>query len=309
LKRVDNGSEQMNVDGRTSGDVVTLWNGTGASDTGGDWTAGNKGNESASADSGGGTNGWATTVTSLNDVTTFDNGSMADIVGTYGELKFMMQPKAFPVDSVLRVGFLDDSNDIVGSWLNVANYVSNMDLDTWQQVSIPIEDFSLDGNVQKLRFRYRVTSGQHFWFDDLELIEIGDGPYKFRIAAPVSENWYMSMLVLQIIAPESGWNNDAFANISGGLANGLILRQRRLSIDESLWRFVTKNNREMFGQYHPQESFAFADNTLLLGFMVKPGKATVIITADDVLEFAVRDDLSSITDMRAYLHYGVEEVS
>jgi len=309
LKESGDGSESMNVDGRPSGTPVTVWNGTGASDTGGDWTASDTGSEQAAADAGSGTNGWDTGVTALNGFTTFDNGSLVDVAGTYDTLQLQLNPQAFPTGARLQVGFLDASNALVGNLLRIEQYASNMDLDVWQQVSLPVEDFNLDADVQKLRFRYAVEAGQRHYLDDITLIPAGgDGPYRFGIRAPVGERYHLSMLVLQVTAPETGWNNDAFANIAGGLTNGLLLRHRRLSDSTTLWRFNTKDNREMFGQYHPQESFAFADGTLLLGFMVKPGKASVIVTDDDVLEFIVRDDLSSITDMRAYMHYGVEEV-
>ena len=75
-----------------------------------------------------------------------------------------------------------------------------------------------------------------------------------------------------------------------------------------LWKFICKNNAQLFGQFHPQDDVNFADGTLLMGFMVKPGKASVRITDDDVLEFVVRDDLSSISEMRAYCHFGVEVI-
>lgn len=310
LKRTDNGTESMNVDGTPSGTSVVLWNGTGAGDTGGDWTPAGVGSESASADAGSGTNGWDTGVTSSGDNLTFDNGSLIDIDGTYDSLTFQIQPKAYPVGSRLRVCFLDAANNRVGNLLRVDNYNSNMDLDVWQQVSIPISDFALTGDAQKLRFRTLNSSGQQYWLDDIELVgNGGSGPYRFQIAAPAGQRYHLSMLVLQVSAPETGWNNDAFANIASGLSNGLICRQRRLSDSEILWKFNTKDNKELFGQYHPQESFAFADSTLLVGFMIKPGKASVIVSEDEVLEFVVRDNLSTVTDIRAYMHYGVEEVA
>jgi hypothetical protein len=309
LKLSGTGTENMNVDGRPAGTPVVLWNGTGAGDTDGDWTPGDTGSETPES-AHAGTNGWDTGVAALNNITRFDAGSPIDVDSLYQQLQFWIQPKAFPTNSWLQIGFLDAANNLVGNLLRVEQYASNMDLDTWQQVAIPIVDFGLTAPVQRLVFRYRVTDGQHHWFDDIELVpDGGGGPYRFGLAAPAGERWHMSMLVLQVVAPETGWNHDSFASIAGGLTNGLLLRHLRRSTGETLWKFATKDNRETFGQYHPQESFAFADGTLLLGFMVKPGKASVVVTEDDVLEFVVRDDLSSIPDIRAYLHYGVEEVS
>jgi hypothetical protein len=307
FKRTDDSTEQMNVNGTALGSPVTLWNGTGAGDSGGDWTAGGTGSETA-ASKHAGTNGWDSGVTAQNNNTRFNNGSMVDVDGSYDELTFWLQPKAWPVSSRLRVRWVDGSNNPVGSNIRVENYATNMDLDVWQQVSIPIADFNLTGNVQKLEFTYRITSGQQHWFDDVELVaSSGGGPYRFRVAAPDANTLYhVSMVALVVAGPQSGWDSTAFGNIVTGLAKGLLLRQKRLSDAEVLWSINSKDNTDLFGRFHPQDDITFADGTLLVGFMIKPGLASVIVTDDEVLEFVVRDDLSSLTNMRAYVHFGTE---
>ena len=307
FKRTDNGTELMNINGLSSGSAVVIWNGTGAGDTGSDWSTSGEGSETAGAMYSG-TNGWDTGVTTLDANTRFDNGSMINIAGTYDSLSFWMQPKAVPGGSIVRVAWLDDTDTALGNKPRIDDYTSNMDLDVWQKVTIPIADFGLTGNAQKLQFRYRGQASQQYYFDDIELASSGGtGPYIFRIAAPDANTIYhLSMAVLQIAAPSSAWNRDAFGNILGGIANGLIMRHRRISTSDILWRFVTKTNMELFGQFHPQDDVTFSDGDLLIGFMVKPGKATVTITNDDVLEFVVRDNLTTISEMRAYCHYGVE---
>jgi hypothetical protein len=308
--RIDDGSEIMNIDGRAAGSPVNLWNGTGVDDTGSDWTVSGTGSETAESKKNG-TNGWDTGVADKSTMTVFDYGSMTDIDGYYSSLDFWIQPKAYPGQG-MRIRWVDDNNDQVGGQVWVDDYVDNMDLDSWKFVSIPIDDFNLDGyDVQKLQFRYRKVAGQRYWFDDISIISAAaGGPYKFRIVAPdANTRYHLSMAVVLISAPEDGWNSSSFANISDGLLRGMIMRHKRLSTGDTLWKFTTKNNIQLFGQFHPQESFAFADNKLLVGFMVKPGKASVIITDDDVLEFVVRDDLRDITEMRAFCHYGVEDVT
>jgi hypothetical protein len=81
-----------------------------------------------------------------------------------------------------------------------------------------------------------------------------------------------------------------------------------LSTAEVLWSLNSKDNVDLFGRFHPQDDIIFADSVMLIGFMIKPGKASVVVTDDDVLEFVVRDNLSTITQGRAFAHYGVEEV-
>jgi hypothetical protein len=305
--RADDGTEPMNVNGEASGTPVNLWNGTGGGDTGADWPASGTGSEQAAADAGAGTNGWDTGVAAQNDATDFDNGSLVDVDALYGDLQFQINPQAWPATSRLRVGFLDASNNLVGNWRRAENYTTNMDLGIWQPVSIPIVDFALTGQVQKLHFEYRSTSGQHHYFDDIKLVPSGgNGPYRFRVAAPNAlTRYHVSMIVFMVSGPTAGWTSTSFANISA-LSKGVILRQRRISDGAVLWSFNSKDNVELFGRYHPQDDIEFADGTLLVGFMVKPGKASIVVSDDAVLEFVVRDDLSALAAARAFAHYGVE---
>lgn len=307
--RTDDGTAKMNIDGRALGTPVVVWNGTGGADTGGDWTVDGIGSEGPGA-AHAGTNGWNTGLAALNDDTRFDSGADADVAGTYSELTFWMNPQAFPPGAKLKIQWQDAGNSVVGANLNVENYVVNMDLGVWQKVAIPIADFNLTADVAKVRLRYRQEAGQHHWFDDLELIPTGAGPYRFRVEAPdVQTRYHLTMMVLVLSAPSSGWNASAFANIAAGLDAGVLVRQRRKSTGETLWSINSKTNADLFGRFHPQDDITFADGDLLMGFMLKPGQASVVITDDDVLDVVIRDDLSALSACRAYAHYGVEVVA
>ena len=307
--RTDSGTAEMNIDGRATGTPAVMWNGTGIGDTGGDWTVDSGiGSEQAAAMHAG-TNGWDTGVAALNDDTRFNQGSDSDVAGTQAELTFWMQPKAFPPGARLKVQWQNLANTVIGADLNINDYVTDMDLDVWQKVSIPIVDFALTADMAKVRFRYRQAAGQHFWFDDVELVPNGGGPYRFRVEAPDAvTRHHLSMMVLVIAAPSSGWNASSFANLAG-LVNGVIIRQRRISTSETLWSINSKNNVDLFGRFHPQDDITFADGDLLMGFMLKPGSASVVITDDDVLDVVIRDDLSTLSEMRAYAHFGTEVVT
>lgn len=309
FKRVDTGSTAMNIDGSTTGTVVNVWNGAGGgADSGADWSTSGVGSETGPAGFGGG--GWDTGVTTLDDKTRFDNGSLLDVDGTYAELRFQLQPKLFPLGAKLKLTWRDASGAKVGNTLKVSDYVTDMTLDTWQQVTVPIEDFGLTQNVQQLQFKYTDVGGQQHWIDEIELVENGGGPYRFRFAAPDGyTHYHVSMLVLIVQGPDQFWNSDSFATVAGGLSKGLLVRHRRLSDGEILFGLNSKNNSDLFGRYHPQEDFTFADNVTVVGFMLKPGRASIVVTEDEVLEFVVRDDLSSISDLRAFVHYGVEDVT
>lgn len=297
--RTDDGSALMNVNGTAAGTPVVVWNGESTY-----WTPGDQGSATAeSAKSG--SYGWDSGSTSLGQDTKFDGGDNQDITA-YDTLSFWMQPKAYPAGSDLRVLWKTAAGTTKGNVLSVEDYVTNMDLDVWQRVEIPITDFALPDLVDKILFKYANHGGQQFWFDDIELnTSAGGGPYTFRVAAPEGQRYQMSMAVLVISGAASGWDDDTFANISA-LANGLLFRQRRLSTGETLWAINSKDNIDLFGRFHPQDDITFANGVLLVGFMIKPGKASVVVSDDDVLEWVVRDDLSGLSKARSYAHYGVE---
>ena len=306
--RSDNGTEQMAVNG-SSTQAEDVWDGTGASDTGSDWTRGGTGSEQAAAKRSG-TNGLNTGVTSKNDIWWFDYGSDRDLEASFDSVSFWINPQAFPEGSKLRCGFAaSGSTDIIGTPAQVTNYVPNMDPGTWQRVTIPLEDFNMDGYAGRFIIQARVTHGQQYYFDDFDMLNsTGDGPYKFRVIGVAGERHHVSRITLAIAAPESGWSSSAFGNITTGLELGLIMRQGTLSTKEVVWSVVMKNNLDMFGQLVPSDPINFSDGEMMLVFNVSPDKSAIVLTDDDGLEFIVRDDLSTLTNMRAYLQYGIEEV-
>jgi len=303
--RSDIGTEVMNIDGQASGATVNIWDG----DSVDDWTPSGEGSATTgSAHSG--TYGWDTGVTAKDSTTLLTHTSDIDVSG-YSQLSFWLQPKAFPGGSRLDIRWQTMGGSDRGSQLDLAAYVTNYDLDVWQKVTIPMADFSLGSDiVGRLRLTYAKESDQQFWFDEFEFSASGgDGPFTFRVEAPdATERYHVSMIVMLLAGASSGWDHNTFANISV-LTNGLLLRHRRISDGEVLWSFNSKDNVDLFGRYHPQDDVEFADGTLLVGFMVKPGGASVVVTDDEVLEFVVRDDLSALDSARAFVHYGVEVVS
>lgn len=302
--RTDDGTAALNINGSAAGTPVPIWNGEGSY-----WTPGDQGSaETYAAKTG--AYGWDSSPTALGQDTKFDHGANMDIT-QYDILSFWLQPKAYPAGSDLQVLWKTAAGGTPGNTLSIEDYVTDMDLDEWQHVEVPIADFALGADVDKVVFKYASHGGQQFWFDDIKLnTSAGGGPFIFQVAAPNAiQRYHLSMAVLMLGGPSSGWDSDAFANIAAGLENGLLFRQRRLSTAAVLWSLNFKDNIDLFGRCHPQDDITFADDVLLIGFMIKPGKASVVITDDDVLEFVVRDNLSTIAQGRAFAHYGIEEVA
>lgn len=307
--RTDNGTALVNVNGLSAGAQLDVWDGSGAGDTGADWAPTGDGSEQPAADAGDGTNGWDTGAVGPNSNTDFDNGAEIDVANTYDTLTFKLQPKAYPNNAQFQIQWKNAVGAVIGQTLTIANYTANMDLDVWQQVQIPIADFNLSANVQRLNFSYKVGN-QHHYLDDISMQAAGGGggPFVFQVAAPDPvTRYHVSMLVLMMSAPAVGWNSTNFCD-QPALASGLLLRQRKISTAEILWSINAQDNSDLFGRFHPQDDIEFADGTLLVGFMVKPGNASIVITDDEVLEVVVRDDLSGLTSARGFAHYGVEEL-
>lgn len=310
--RTDDGSALMNINGAAAGTPLVVWNGTGGGDTGGDWTSGGDGSETAGSMRTG-TNGWDTGVRGNGDFSSFSTTAF-DIQASYDSISFWMNPQIKEANTSLRLRWFNGGTN-VGTLVIVDNYVSNFDIGIWQKVTIPIADFALPAsqNVDELRFQFQANGPktQQYYFDDIELnpTGAGGGPYTFLFAAPdANTRYHISMLVFMVSGASAGWNATSFANISA-LDNGVLLRQRRISTGETIWSINSKDNTDLFGRFHPQDDITFSDGNLLVGFMIKPGLASVVVTDDDVLEFLVRDNLSALTSARAFAHYGVEDVT
>lgn len=305
--RTDNGTEQMAVNG-SSTHAEDVWDGTGESDSGSDWTRGGNGSESVgSARSG--TNGLDTGILSKNDIWWFDYGSDRDLENNFDSISFWINPQSFPDGSGLRCGWATSgSTNIIGNTCWINNYITNMDTNVWQRVTIPLIDFNLDGYAGRFVMQSRVTDGQRYYFDDFDMLNsTGDGPYRFRFIGEIGELRHVSRIILIVASPEIGWDSNAFADISNGLELGLILRQGIISTSEIVWTTVFKNNIDLFGIMH-FEVIDFANSERMVVFTFKPDKASITLDDDAALEFVVRDDLSTITNIRAYVHYGIEEI-
>ena len=304
--RTDAGTELMNVNGLPAGAVEIVWNGAG--DPGGDWAVTGDGSQTTqSAHSG--TYGWDSGARSANDYTNFDKGSMIDVAGTYSTLSFWLQVKNFPGNGSLQVQWRNNVGAVVGSTLLVPNYVSNMDLNVWQKVTIPVADFALTGSVQSLRVVYKTGNGQQHWLDDFELQAAGGGgPFTFRVQSPVGFVYHVERLVLVVSAPNTGWSSTAFGNITAGLQNGLLVKYHNIGPSpQTFWTFNAKTNAELFGHYEAWNSVVFNNGEQLIAFSLNPELSSVILVDDDdVLDVVVRDNLSGLTSARCFLHIGKE---
>jgi hypothetical protein len=181
----------------------------------------------------------------------------------------------------------------------------------WQKVTIPIADFNLGANVQRFNIIYKTGNNQQHYIDDIELTQAGgSGNKTFRVNSPTGVVYHVERLVLVVSAGDTGWSSTAFANIASGLQNGVLLKYHNITTPETFWTANSKNNAEMFGQMEAWNDINFDNAEQLIAFSINPDLSSVILVDDDdVLDIIIRDDLSTLTDMRAFLHIGKETIA
>lgn len=309
---IDNGYESMAVNGSAGGTPTVVWNGTGASDSGGDWTlGGDNAGESASAMHSG-TNGLDSGVRSNGDATTFSTTDF-DIQASYDSISFWMNPQQKDSNTSLRLRFYHNGQT-EGTVVIVDNYVPNFDIGIWQKVTIPIADFALPASqlIDELRIQYQAQGpkNQQYYFDDIELnpTGAGGGPFTYRVEADGYNVYHVGKICLVLSTSSSGWNSDDFTNILNGLETGVILRHFNTETSEVIWAVVLKNNLDLFGRLDATNDVTFFDSEQLMTFVLKPDPSSVIITDTEVLDIVISEDLSSLTNFRAYVHYGIEDI-
>lgn len=304
--RTDNGTAGMNVDGRAEGTPDVVWNGDETA-----WTLEAQGAAETYA-AHDGTYGLDSGLRTVGQDTRFDSGVNQDIAGTYGVLQFWMQPKAYPTGADFRVRFKTEGGNNPGNTLSIEDYVTDMDLDVWQHVQIPIADFALSADVAQVEFEYGVKGQQQFWLDEFELIPGGGqgGPFLFRVAAPDAVSIYhVSRLAITLAEENSDWTSGNFTNLDE-LASGLLLRHVDLAAEgEVLWSINFKTNMDLMGRLTIENDVLFANGEHLFTMTLDPLSSSIIVTDTKVLEWVVRDNLSTINNLRAFVQYGVEVIA
>ncbi len=159
--------------------------------------------------------------------------------------------------------------------------------------------------MQKLVFRYVLQDNQQYHIDDIELYPNG-GPYIFRAVAPAGETYHVKEILLSLVVDTTSWTKDHFLTISGGLDKGLLIRQRDLSVEDVHWSVNLTDNLTMFTRLCVCNQIDYASSIKQFLLRLEPAPASVKITDDLAIEVLVRDNLSTLNALRAYVQYGGE---
>jgi len=141
---------------------LIIWNGTGEFDSGGDWTHSGHGFEAAYAKYEG-TNGL--------DATNFTSGQKINFQNTlevnvddYDLLSMYINLKQWQTGTNVSLSFED------GISVFLSNYLKSYNLDEWQRVLIPIEDFGLTVPIDLNKLTMQSSSSNGFYLDNVEFV-------------------------------------------------------------------------------------------------------------------------------------------
>jgi hypothetical protein len=142
--------------------ALVIWNGTGEHDSGGDWDHTGHGTEEAYAKYEG-TNGLDATGFTNNKKIYFQN-TLEVNVDEYDLLSMYINLKEWPSGANATLIFED------GHSVLLSNYLETLNLNTWQRVLIPLEDFGLIApiNLKKLTITSSASIG--FYLDNVEFV-------------------------------------------------------------------------------------------------------------------------------------------
>jgi len=148
-----------------SGAVDIIWNGTGALDTGGDWTHSGYGTETAGSMHTG-TNGLDATNMSKNDKIYFNAAGWTDI-SSYDMLTFWINIREWQSNKDIKISLHSHGR---GNWhtVNLSDYTDCYGgYETWRKVFIQLNDFNITSSIVN-RLRLTSTGNIGMWLDDIE---------------------------------------------------------------------------------------------------------------------------------------------
>jgi len=142
--------------------TLIIWNGTGPDDKGGDWVHFGYGTEAAYAKYEG-TNGLDATGFSNNRKITFSN-LIEENVDDYDLLSMYINLKEWQANKDIEIYFED------GRKLSLSTYFDNFNLNKWQRVLIPLEDFGLSAPINLRRLILKSKGNHGFYLDNVEFV-------------------------------------------------------------------------------------------------------------------------------------------
>lgn len=129
----------------------------------------------------------------------------------------------------------------------------------------------------------------------------------YKVEAPTSDSYNVVNIVLSIASGDTGWTSTKFANLTA-LTNGVVFRLYDSVASDTIWTNTIKDNIDLFGFFNGHNDITFSDSVRLVTFEIcafkqsaKPYVSTLIDNYD--LEIIIQDNLSTLTEMRAYANY------
>lgn len=193
--------------------------------------------------------------------------------------------------------FFDDSAS-VSDTINLEDYIDQTSQDNWQFFEIPLADFNLtSSDVDELQFSLRDVGGGPVpkgFLDDIELAGTASGGATDFTAQPdKGEVWDVTSIRITSAATKTTLDYDDFLGNSS-LTNGYLLTLFQDSI-ASNYNFLDTVG---FLQ-QPNTNIYFENGLYAVDFKFEKGSLLLDSKKGDYVNIRVRDDLSSVLNLKA----------
>jgi len=266
------------------------------------------------------------TATTNNDTMQLLNATITDLSG-YVALTGWIYITSWSVVGTKNIniyGYNTATASIVGTIVNINNYVNVSSLNTWQKFSIPLSDMNLSGqSINAIRIATISSTGttQDYYLDDIQLEETGSKSY--WVKKPESFDKYVYISELNVFIAD---NMSGITTVTGSTENATL---QNISYDKLMGlsaltngiNFQLINNSAVVFNYNFKQMSDFLNYPFLDSFITGGDGTnswvrlryrfdTPIVLRDyytDYFRIETSEDLSSLLDFKVSVG-GKEEI-
>lgn len=291
---------EQDIDGSAAGTLTTMHNGTDtvaftASATVGTWDF------ASTAQANTGTKSIDATGTRNGDIATFTNSTLN--VGDYDKFRGFIYITSWPSSGSKNFSFqLSNGGTPLGTSVNLSVYVDTSVLNTWQLFEIPMVDFQISVPQFDAVILRVIDAGQgnapSAYFDDMSFVTAATGGGEtYLIKPPLDQDWVIRELKWIGVGPATS-NWDEFFGISQ-LTNGYQLAFTTKGSTTS--SYTARNLFDMLQYPNVVSNVTSGTSTNIFEISLLFSEKDVVLQGnlEEAIEIRVRDNLSSITKLRA----------
>jgi hypothetical protein len=255
----------------------------------------------------------------INDTMQIAKGSSQDLSG-YSALSLWVyiDKDWFSGDSISISGWDTGTDSIVGVEINIEDFIDWQSFGIWHQFIISLTTMGLNNQtIDALRISIKSISikSPKFYIDDIQFEETGE-PITFELR-PNKGTWlHVKNFTFSIVAPYDGLLGDATFNklpynslLGISVANGLVYQRTQEGIIQFSQNFKTLMDAMQIPQTYISGSGSDGVNSWISFISNNIEPLVLKAENDDVLTFAISDNLSTFLHFRVAVGSSIEDRS